>query len=244
MSMERKALGGAVAVFLVSAAAQAGMIEGPGLEVSLAVGGQTVLDFTADPDGQKGSTFSYGGLASADDWMLDWDAIADPDPFVNAGIVLTNNSGMTQTFTFTVILPIAPAVTPASLIGGTIQGGVTGDAGGGTVSSVGSDPIYRAIVDGGFVGAPAEMFSGRSVTVGAFQSGSFNPTEAFGNMPIPSAAGPAANTSIGIELRFTLTPGDQASFTSSFVLEIPSPGALALMGLAATALFGPRPRRR
>jgi len=68
-------------------------------------------------------------------------------------------------------------------------------------------------------------------------------TLAFGT-PIPSAPGPAALASIGINLEFTLTPGDSASFTSIFVVEpIPEPNTFALVALGLVGLAARRGRR-
>lgn len=53
--------------------------------------------------------------------------------------------------------------------------------------------------------------------------------------------GPGANSSIGITLRFTLTPGDQASITSVFnIVAVPEPvtGALVGFGLLGLAVAG------
>src|SRR5262245_26089433 len=71
-------------------------------------------------------------------WMgtkLTWDLDTDPDPFVTNAITVTNNTGFTQTYTLLVTLPISPALTPATLMGGSIQGGLTSDSSAGTLSS-------------------------------------------------------------------------------------------------------------
>ena len=50
-------------------------------------------------------------------------------------------------------------------------------------------------------------------------------------------------TDIAIQIKFTLTPGDQASFTSVFVVEpVPEPTTIGLvsLGLAGLALAGRR----
>jgi len=96
------------------------------------------------------------------------------------------------------------------------------------------------MIDGAPVGGIADLFADpTSVSVGPFLSGQTG-IASFGT-PIPSAPGPAAFASIGIEHTFTLTPGDRATFTSSFVVAVPSAGALSVFGVAG--LFGARRRR-
>jgi hypothetical protein len=171
---------------------------------------------------------------------LTWDLSTDPDPFVTNSITVTNNTLNTQTYVLLVTLPIAPAG-PSTLIGGSIQGGLTSDATAGTLSSSGTTAIYTAYIDGVAV---ATLFDApTSTSSGAFLSSSLG-TADFGT-PIPSAAGPAATTDIAIQLKFTLTPGDLASFTSIFVVEpIPEPTTIGLvsLGLAGLALAGRRRR--
>jgi len=230
------------------AVATAGMSV-PALQVELFVNGDSAYEGTpnGEPAGESsqgnGNMFSYVGSQSNSDWELNWDILADPDPFINSNISVTNNMASTQTFMLNVSLPIAPSL-PDSVLGGSVQGGISADADGGTLSSAG-DSIYRALIDGSVFGEPAKLFDDpTSVTVGAFQSGSLmangNTFDEFGT-PIPSAPGPAIANSIGIQLEFTLTPGDQASFTSTFVAEIPTPGTLAVFG-AAGLVIGRRRR--
>lgn len=87
----------------------------------------------------KNGTFSYFGSMKnqpgTPKWNLGWSMTVNPDPFVIANIVVTNNSAFTQTFTLSVTLPIG-AIVPQSLTGGSVSGTVTdlnGD--GATVSS-------------------------------------------------------------------------------------------------------------
>jgi hypothetical protein len=171
---------------------------------------------------------------------LTWNLSTDPDPFVTNIITVQNNTAFTQTYVLLVTLPIAPAG-PSTLIGGSIQGGLTSDASAGTLSSSGTTAIYTAYIDGVAV---ATLFDApTSTSSGAFLSSSLG-TADFGT-PIPSAAGPAATTDIAIQLKFTLTPGDLASFTSIFVVEpIPEPTTIGLvsLGLAGLALAGRRRR--
>jgi hypothetical protein len=155
---------------------------------------------------------------------MTWDIQADPDPFLTASFSITNNTNATQTYTTTIFLPIAPALSAPTLIGGSAQVGISTDDNGGTVSSVGGDTIYTALIDGVPV---AGLFGpGYSFTRPAFTTDQSGVSE-FGT-PIPSMPGPAANASIAIRFTFDLTPGDSASMTGLFVV-VPEPGTVALI---------------
>ncbi len=58
-------------------------------------------------------------------------------------------------------------------------------------------------------------------------------------IPVNVVGGPVLNT-LGIDIEFTLTPGDQASITSNFAI-IPAPGGLLVL---AVGTLGLRRRRR
>jgi hypothetical protein len=185
-------------------------------------------------------TFGFAGSTQADDhWALGWSMLVNPDPFVIANYVVTNNSATTQTFTLEVLLPYTEMGPFCK--GGSVTGSVTdlnGD--GATVSSLLGGSIYSAIIDNNVV---MTLLDGASTTTGPFLSGTIGPAS-FGD-PIPSMQYiPDITTNIGINLTFTLTAGDSASFTSIFVVEpgcIPAPGALAM--LAVAGLMGGRRRR-
>lgn len=237
-----------------SAVASAGLSV-PALNMALSVGNDSGTDsWNWNPQGEHvgnnakfpsglpandGMNFQYVGAGSWGGLALDWNIVANPDPFVFALIGVTNNTNATQTISLITTLPIAPAITPSSLIGGSTQGGLTADADGGVLASVPGGFMYRAMIDGVAVGGIADLLGGVSVPVGPFLSGTTGPAS-FGN-PIPSAPGPAAFTTIGIEHTFTLTPGDRATFTSSFVVVVPSAGALSVFGVAG--VFASRRRR-
>jgi hypothetical protein len=53
-------------------------------------------------------------------------------------------------------------------------------------------------------------------------------------MPV-MVAGPAVNTSMGIRIEFSLSPGDSGGVTSVFYIEAPEPAGIALLALAVGA---------
>lgn len=248
--MRRNAMIGALGLSAICAGvglsaptAQAG-ISAPLLNMELWSGGELVWATDAEGQSRGDGSFLFEGADEGDGWSLDYNVTGDPDPFVIANTVVTNNAAVTQTFQLFVTLPIFPAIPGQSLIGGSIQGGITADNGGGTLSSALGMAIYQAMIDGAVIGSPATLLNDPiSVSAGAFGSNAFTP-EAFGDIPfIPSASGPPALVSIGIMLTFSLTAGDSASFTSIFVVEpvIPGPGAIALVAVAG--VFNSRRRR-
>lgn len=159
----------------------------------------------------------------------------DPDPFVLNNILVTNTTTSTQIFSAFVGLPTTfPA--PNFISGNVRTNVIDGGNDGATVATVSPTALYQAQIDGTTVAtlqnhpfsvvAPA----GGSNTLAA----SFGPT--VNNVPVTS--------NIGIQLRFSLTPGDTAAILSRFdVTEIPEPASAALIGIGL-ALLASNVRRR
>jgi len=184
-----------------------------------------------------------GGDATFGDLTIDsWSINVDEDPVVTGTTAVTNNSLSTQTFTLIFTLAVAP-VGPASLIGGSISGTVTDNTGdGATLSTAAADYIYSARIDGLTV---ATLYGDPSSVIVGAPYGSGNLAAISFGAPIPSQAGPPANSDIGIRLKFMLSPGDSASFTSNFVVTpIPEPSVAVLLGLGLGALGVSRRRER
>jgi hypothetical protein len=185
-----------------------------------------------NPDGNKTTDdYSAEGRAETAEFILDWDISGKYDPTVNGAFAVTNLLAVPQAFTLNVTVPVPP-IAPSSLMGGSVSGGFTDANGGGvTFDSSGVAAIYTALIDGASVATllPAPV----ALSAGPFLSGVVGPAD-FGT-PIPSAAGPALTTDMGIELRFVLSPGDTATINGVFVVEpVPEPSTviLALVGLA------------
>ena len=165
-----------------------------------------------------------------------------------ANFVVTNTSSSTQTFTLYQTMEVSSPLS-GSLVGGSVSGAVSDFNGNGaTAAAVSpSDSIYFAFVDatdvdpfdGTIVG---NLLTGESATSGSFLTGTFD-SDSFGDFPtLPSDPGPAINTNMGIGLEFTLTAGDSAAFTASFVASIPGPAPFGLAGIAAFLHRGKRRR--
>jgi hypothetical protein len=196
------------------------------------------MDLMGGVDNGDG-TIDYDGSASMEGmWNLTYDMTVDPDPFVSAVFGFQNMSMMEQTFIVNITLPITPPVIPSSLMGGSVGGSLT-DANFDGVASVGTvmgAPMYYGEIDGTGVlpifphdTSFSTTFAGETINIPATNVG----------LPGPTISGPAANSTIGITHKFTLTPGDKVSFTSFFVVEaIPEPASAGLIALVAGgALF-------
>lgn len=182
-------------------------------------------------------TFTYnGGRSSAggdDRWAMTWDVTVDPDPFILSNTTITNSTGTTNTYVITLSAPIIPLIN-GSLTGGSVAGSFTTPSlTGGALTTNGSNPLYMSIIDGvDYV----PLYSG-PLSFSRTSPGSVGiPDASFGD-PIPSLPGPPILSSIGIRLEFVLAPGDQASFTSLFMV-VPEPSSIALAGTGVLFVVG------
>ncbi len=230
-----------------AATAHAGLAPpaGPPLDMSLWVNGELAWDATPSPvqDNEDGTFLWADSVSNAgNDWNFDYNITGDPDPFIQSNIALVNNMGVTQTFTIIVDLPIAPALIPSSLLGGSVGGSTTDanfDGVGGMSVPVGS-ALYSGRLDGINQVATQLHSNPFDVPVGGifnFAGETQNIAATSFGLPGPSQPGPAVLNSIGIQLHFDLAPGDSIALTSFFIAEIPAPGAgvlFAMAGLAAT----------
>ena len=158
----------------------------------------------------------------------------DPDPFVLNNILVTNTTNAPQVFSAFVGLPTSfPA---PNLISGVIQTSVIdGGFDGATLATAGGTPIYQAQIDFATVGTlQSDPFS-----LTALPAGTNSASASFG--PIGSSV--PVNTNIGIQLRFSLTPGDTAAILSRFDVVVPEPSSAVMIGIGLAALMA-RPRRR
>ncbi len=159
------------------------------------------------------------------------------DPVVSLGFTVTAGA-VDTTFQITSALLSFPSMSAAEgrasgQIGATDLGGngvsLTGEFGGHMLTT-----RYNGIVPGGTTFA--DLFAGPSVNAEAFGSVSIlDESPDTGFTPIPGTV-----TDISMQYFFTLSAGDTASGTATFVV-LPAPGAAALLGLAAAA--GMRRRR-
>jgi hypothetical protein len=196
----------------------------------------TQLGETDNGDG----TYSYDGsaVAGGGGWNLSWDVTVKEDPFIDGVFAVTNNTGSTQTYTIIFTLPVSPAVTPSSLTGASAIGNLTVDpVNGGTLGHSAGTAMFTALLDG----VPYDTLLDNDAVTLAFGSGSTG-AESFG-LPGITQPGPAVLSTIGIQIKFTLTAGDSASFTSRLdVVPVPEPVSALLLagGVVALSVLGRR----
>ena len=157
----------------------------------------------------------------------------DPDPLISNNTLVQNNTLVNQIYTLSVALPTSFGA-PNGIRGSIATSLIA--VGGGTVSSVAPFSIYSAQIDG--------------VTVRTLQNNPFTLTTPNAAVSAVASYGLEANivpvnTSIGILLRFQLTPGDSVTILSDFEVApvIPEPSTLALLLLGGGALALRRYRR-
>jgi hypothetical protein len=207
----------------------------PALEVKWTLDGNLIL--TDLPAGDPaGSGFRYNGGGSFGSVFMTYSLFGDPDPIVSGSFTLENMSNATVEVELQVTLPILPSLPDFTVMTGSVAVSMTADLDGGELAALPGIPFWQGMIDGSTVGGATDLLSGLSM---------FNPGP--GSPPGESAGfvgidGPAALDSIGIRISFSLTPGEQMSFTSVFNVVVPGPSGLAL--LAALGAVRTRRRRR
>ena len=147
-----------------------------------------------------------------------------------------NLSGSTVVFDLVLAMPIA--FTGPGLYGGSVSASLT-TQGSGSFLDAGGAPVWTATTGGQTI---ATMLNGPISVSRATAGSSSVGSDSFGQ-PIPGMPGPEFASDLSVRLRFTLTAGASASFTSVVVGQVPAPGAAILLGLAGLATPGRRRRR-
>ncbi len=152
----------------------------------------------------------------------------NPDPFVLNNLLVTNTTTSTQIFSAFVGLPTtfaAPNVISGSVRTSVIDGGMDGA----TVSTATGQALYQAQIDL----TPVASLQNDPFSVIGPAGGSNTASATFG----PTASIIPVNSNIGIQLRFSLTPGDTAAILSRFDV-VPEPMSVALMGVGLLLVTG------
>jgi hypothetical protein len=150
-------------------------------------------------------------------------------------VTLINSSTSTQNY----VVDIASSTIAqggGSVIGGSVSGVLTATTTGPATFGVGGGTAgWTGLMNGS--GVHSMMTLPQTVTAAAFGTAAI-PGQTFG-LPIPSMPSGAIGNSMGTRLAFSLSAGAKVDLTSVFVVQVPAPGALVALVIAAAA-----PRRR
>ncbi len=164
-------------------------------------------------------------------WFTVHELRFDADPLIYGNLLIQNVSAVTQTYTLGFTLPTTWAA--PNLIRGSIDTSIIGTSA--TISALPNSSIYSALIDNNTVRTlqvyPFSLSTPQSANTSTAQFG-FDPS----NIPV--------NSSIGIFINFSLSPGDTAAIVSDFeVVAVPEPGSVGLALLGGATLLAWRRRR-
>jgi hypothetical protein len=185
------------------------------------------------------TSYTVGGVGGTS--LTFSNVVLDYDPSISATVNVVNNTTNVQTYTLFFSLPVSP-IAGGVLMAGSTQGGTTDNNGDGSIlSTVGpGSALYFGRIDGVNV---LPLFSNlKTITAGSYLSASDTTSAGLPGVTIPYPGG--VSSSIGIEHEFSLTPGDAATFSSVFVVQVPEPGSLSLLAIGGLMLLCRRQRRR
>lgn len=159
-----------------------------------------------------------------------------PIASISSAFTLTNNMASTQNFTVTAVAAAMVSPGPTEILGS--HSGNVGDnpafGDGATLSTLAGSSLYDALIDGSSV---QTLFDDPfSVSASPFLTNSYGPAS-FGFI----GGFPVVTSTISIVNEFSLSGNDNAGMTSTFVVRVPAPGALA--GLGVAGLLAARRRR-
>ena len=232
----------------------AGTITLPTIEISIEGNPAPAWKYTPSAREYRGITGAGGGYELSGpqefDILNNWAHLTietlqwDPDPFVLNNILVTNTTSSTQIFSAFVSLPTSFGA-PNSISGNVRTNVIDGGDDGANVATVSPTALYQAQIDGFTVAT----LQNHPFSVSAPIGGSNTAFASFG--PLLSAI--PVSSSIGIQLRFSLTPGDTASFLSRFdvvepvvnrVPDAASSAALVTIAVPFVVAMTARSRRR
>jgi uncharacterized protein (TIGR03382 family) len=242
---------GAGVVMWCAGAAQAGLIP-EGFEVSVTTGEGTwllsenltdITDVSQAPNGDVTVQAESDIFGSAFDWTFticenivdrgSGESCQGPQAFFSSAFTVESGESATTQFDVAATVPFSSMASGLSASGN--SSGSLGDAGGmgdgATLAAASGSAGYLGLING-------------SALLSAFDDPFEVNAPAFSTVPFGAGQDSAAImgdvTSLGIGNEFTLTPGDNASFTSTLLI-VPTPGAAGVLALGLVA--GMRRRR-
>ena len=233
---------------------------GTGLFVELADEAGQIFDVWATPDWNSQSpsdqvpvTGMLQGIGTEGDIDFSWDVKYNPDPFLLVTFTLKNLSANTKTFSLNSSVPVSPAIPGAVYYGGSLITTVsdTSNNGFAQVAGVSGGAIFDGMIDsastlllGAISTSCASGGGGCTNTTSDSEGLAVAPVNVGDPLPLPSlldnslSALTGPSTDIGIDLDFTLTSGDTATFVGYFEVQaVPVPAAAwlfmsSIIGLA------------
>ena len=192
--LSKTCLYGAVGAVLLSTAAHAGLNFGPGFEVTFSGGNETMSGQASSLGSMTylgNNIYHTGGFAAVSAGYLEWDALIDPDPFINGTFSITNTASSTQTFTVNFTLDSSVQFAQ-SLMNGAFAGTLNDANGDGSASIgrvAGSAGFYSAFIDGNLVRSLGSSAIGMQFrfTLSAGDSVSFSSLFNVVDVPAPGA---------------------------------------------------------
>ena len=199
-----------------------------------------------DVDGSAGNlfnqtvTFAPVSGPAAGLFALDYNINFNPDPLLTGTIGVTNLSGVVQTFTINLSLPVTPALLAPTQYRGNISATVFDRSNNAlaALADVSGNGIYAGTIDNA-VSLPLLPLFGQDITCSSGALCTASGSDQSTGFPAFLNGGPAVNTKIGTSLVFSLTPGDRATFNTTFEVQaspVPVPAAVWLLSSAVAGL--------
>ena len=226
------------AVFIGSQAAHADLTDAPLLDITIS-GSSGWSYWLGNDDGWVQDTgegiFEYGGEATWDECWFEWENEVEVDPGLGFGLTVTNTQTFTETFSILLDVQV-PGWSDGTLQGASIGGSVSDTNFDGSAELLAGSPSLM----GAFLDGNREIDLGAGLDVLVDQTGG---TSIFGPFSEGLSGGSATivgpqttNGNLSIQIDFTLTAGDTASFSGGYLVEyVPSPAAI--LGLAGLGAF-------
>lgn len=206
-------------------------LNAPGLGVAVTYTPDAAV-FRRAADGKTWELSAPGSIHVPDaTWLTVKDLKFDADPLIYGNLLVQNTTALTQTYTFGFSLPTTWG--SPNLIRGSIDTSIIGTDG--LISAVPGSSIYSAQID--------------AVTVRTMQDAPFSlstpqPAASFSSLFGFELNNIAVNSSIGIVIKFQLSPGDVAAIISDFeVVDVPETSSLTLLLVGGAVLRWRRQRR-
>ena len=221
------------------------------------VDGSVEFETDLTPMGPFGLFTNYGNNVTITDGtghsFLTYTINAQDDPFdvalgaagLSANFTILNSSLVDHSYAVTLTVDLTTPLA-VSLFDARGEGDITGDPGGGTMTTIGAG--YAALYDG------TSIFNDWSNIVvsstGPADTQNFPSISASGNpAPFPPTLPQGAVSTFGLQFKFDLSgggnpgiAGDQIGFTGTMAVAIPGPGSIAILGM--TGFLCLRRRRR